>query len=77
MVQETRAARPQLPYRSHSSRRLPPWEIELIVRMYEEGVPVAFIAEAARVSAGTVYIYLREARAALAGWDGLLGISDA
>lgn len=68
--------RPQLPYRSASTRRLPAWEIELIVRMYEEGVPVAFIAEAARVSVGTVYIYLREARAALAGWEALLGIED-
>jgi DNA-binding NarL/FixJ family response regulator len=65
---------PDLTPRRSGRPRLPPWEIELIVRMYEEGIFMREIAEAARVSIPTVRIYLREARAAAAGWDAFIGL---
>lgn len=73
MQRRTRLRRPQLAYRLPSARRLPAWERELIVRMYEEEIRVVEIAEAARVSTSTVYAYLREARSALAGWAAFVG----
>jgi transposase len=63
---------PLLEYRRQPRLRLPVWEVRLMIAMYHEGITVREIAEAARVSTGTVYRYIGLVRAAQHGVDWLL-----
>lgn len=59
----------KIPYRRRPYNRLADWEMDIIIALYTDDVPVPEIAKACNVSTSTIYMYLREFRAIEGGWE--------